>query len=104
MSQKWKKKYTNGFDEEEKLVKFLKRIDQELKIRKEKFALYNVASLSQYEQKSGEKLPAILTIFDGFDTIKDTPLEEAIESMINRILTWGSESWMLCDFDSTPLK
>ena len=50
------------FDEEEKLVKFLKRIDQELKIRKEKFALYNVASLSQYEQKSGEKLPAILTI------------------------------------------
>ena len=78
------------FDEEEKLVKFLKRIDHELKIRKEKFALYNVASLSQYEQKSGEKLPAILTIFDGFDTIKDTPLEEAIESMINRILREGA--------------
>ena len=78
------------FDEEEKLVKFLKRIDQELKNRKEKFALYNVASLSQYEQKSGDKLPAILTIFDGFDTIKDTPLEEAIESMINRILREGA--------------
>ena len=78
------------FDEEEKLVKFLKRIDQELKIRKEKFAIYNVASLSQYEQKSGEKLPAILTIFDGFDTIKDTALEEAIESMINRLLREGA--------------
>ena len=78
------------FDEEEKLIKFLKRIDQELKIRKEKFALYNVASLSQYEQKSGEKLPAILTIFDGFDTIKDTPLEEAIESTINRLLREGA--------------
>ena len=78
------------FDEEEKLVKFLKRIDHELKIRKEKFALYNVASLSQYEQKSGEKLPAILTIFDGFDTIKDTPLEEAIESTINRLLREGA--------------
>ena len=57
---------------------------------KDKFALYNVASLSQYEQKSGEKLPAILTIFNFFDTIKDTPLEEAIESMINRILREGA--------------
>lgn len=78
------------FDEEEKLVKFLKRIDGELKARKEKFASYNVASLSQYEQKSGEKLPVILTIFDGFDAIKDTPLEEPIENLINRILREGA--------------
>lgn len=78
------------FDEEEKLVKFLKRIDHELKARKEKFAAYNVASLSQYEQKSGEKLPIILTIFDGFDSIKDTPLEESIENLVNRILREGA--------------
>ena len=77
-------------DEEEKLIKFLKRIDQELKERKEKFALYNVASLSQYEQKSGEKLPVIVSLFDGFDSIKDTPFEESVESVINRILREGA--------------
>ena len=77
-------------DEEEKLVKFLKRIEQELKERKEKFADYNVASLAQYEQKSGEKLPISLTIFDGFDSLKDHPLEETIEALINRILREGS--------------
>lgn len=73
-----------------KLVKFLKRIEQELKERKEKFADYNVASLAQYEQKSGEKLPISLTIFDGFDSLKDHPLEETIEVLINRILREGS--------------
>ena len=77
-------------DEEEKLVKFLRRIDQVLKERKEKFAAYSVASLSQYEQKSGEKLPVILNLFDGFDSIKDTPFEEAIEGVINRILREGA--------------
>ncbi|SDQ02826.1 DNA segregation ATPase FtsK/SpoIIIE, S-DNA-T family [Streptococcus equinus] len=77
-------------DEEEKLLKFLKRIDNELKKRKDLFAEYSVASLSQYEQKTGEKLPVILTIMDGFDAIKDSPKEEVIEACMNRILREGS--------------
>ncbi|OAV82253.1 type VII secretion protein EssC [Streptococcus gallolyticus subsp. gallolyticus] len=77
-------------DEEEKLLKFLKRIDSELKRRKDLFAEYSVATLAQYEQKTGEKLPVVFTIVDGFDAIKDSPMEETIEASLNRILREGS--------------
>ena len=77
-------------EEEEKLVKFLKRIRQEIQQRKDAFTEYGVASLPQYEEKSGQKLPVIVTIIDGFDAIKESPLEEAIESIVNQVLREGA--------------
>ncbi|MGG0454566.1 type VII secretion protein EssC [Bacillus mycoides] len=77
-------------EEEEKLMKFLKRIRKEIQSRKDAFTEYGVASLSQYEEKSGKQLPGIVTIVDGFDSIKESPLEEAIESVLNQLLREGA--------------
>ena len=77
-------------EEEEKLVKFLKRIRKEIQERKEAFTEYGVASLNQYEEKSGQKLPVIVTIVDGFDAVKESPLEDPIESVLNQLLREGA--------------
>ncbi|MFS1134732.1 type VII secretion protein EssC [Enterococcus hirae] len=77
-------------EEEEKLVKFLKRIRKEIKERKDAFTEYGVASLTQYEAKSGKRLPVIITIVDGFDAIKESPLEDPIESVLNQLLREGA--------------
>lgn len=77
-------------EEEEKLVKFLKRIRKEIQERKDAFTEYGVASLTQYEEKSGKRLPVIITIVDGFDAIKESPLEDPIESVLNQLLREGA--------------
>ncbi|EGO8222771.1 type VII secretion protein EssC [Enterococcus faecalis] len=77
-------------EEEEKLVKFLKRIRKEIQERKDAFTEYGVASLNQYEEKSGQKLPVIVTIVDGFDAVKESPLEDPIESVLNQLLREGA--------------
>lgn len=77
-------------EEEEKLVKFLQRIRKEIQGRKEAFTDYGVASLSQYEEKSGNKLPVVITIIDGFDAIKESSLEDNIESVVNQLLREGA--------------
>lgn len=77
-------------EEEEKLLKFLKRIRTEIQRRKEAFTDYGVASLSQYEKKAGVSLPVIVTVVDGFDAIKECPLEESIESILNQLLREGA--------------
>lgn len=77
-------------EEEEKLTKFLKRIRTEIQERKEAFTAYGVASLSQYEKKAGIHLPVIVTIVDGFDAVKESPLEEAVESVLNQLLREGA--------------
>lgn len=51
-------------DETEKLTKYLKRIRHDIQQRKDKFMEVGVASLSQYEAKTGEKLPVIVTVID----------------------------------------
>lgn len=77
-------------EEEEKLLKFLKRIRTEIQRRKDAFTDYGVASLSQYEKKAGVSLPVIVTVVDGFDAIKESPLEEQIESVLNQLLREGA--------------
>lgn len=77
-------------EEEEKLLKFLKRIRTEIQRRKDAFTAYGVASLSQYEKKADVSLPVIVTVVDGFDAIKECPLEEPIESVLNQLLREGA--------------
>ena len=46
---------TMGIDEEEKIVKFARRINDELKRRKKMLSEYSVASLEMYERASGKE-------------------------------------------------
>ena len=77
-------------DEEEKLLKYLKRLDSLMKERKALFTEAGVSSLLQYEQKTGQALPVFLNFFDGYDSVRESPLEEIIESAVNQLLREGA--------------
>lgn len=81
-------------DEDEKLIKFLTRIRAEMQSRKEAFAEYGVASLSQFEQKSKSTLPISITIIDSFDATKEDDHLELIESVIGQLLREGASLGM----------
>ena len=76
--------------EEEKLVKFIKRIKRELQIRKDLLSEFGVASLAQYEAKSGNSLPVISIVLDSFDSIQESNLTESIESIVSQVLREGA--------------
>lgn len=76
--------------EEEKLVKFIKKIRQEIQTRKDLLSEHGVASLAQYEAKSGNSLPVISIILDSFDSIQESNLTESIESIVSQVLREGA--------------
>jgi ftsK/spoIIIE family cell division protein len=49
-----------------------------------------VASLAQYEAKSGNSLPVISIILDSFDSIQESNLTESIESIVSQVLREGA--------------
>jgi S-DNA-T family DNA segregation ATPase FtsK/SpoIIIE len=77
-------------DETEKVTKFIQRIHDDIEGRKAAFAEAGVASVSQYEAKTGRQLPIILTVIDVYDTVRDNKLEGLIETLINQILREGN--------------
>lgn len=81
-------------EEEEKLIKYLKRVRFEIQNRKDLFTEFGVASLSQYENKTGKQLPIQITLIDTFDSIKEHKLEDEIESVVNQILRDGASVGM----------
>ena len=81
-------------EEEEKLLKFLKHIKSEVAHRKELFTEVGVSSLSQFEAKSETNLPVIITVVDSYDPLRESPLEEATESVINGLLRDGASVGM----------
>lgn len=76
--------------EEEKLLKFLKRIRTDIQERKDLFSELGVASISQYESKTGKDLPIISVVLDAFDAIQESPIVEEIESVIGLVLREGA--------------
>lgn len=81
-------------EENEKLVKCVKKIRQELTKRKDEFFLYGVSSLSQYESKSGNSLPVEIIVLDSYDPLRESPLEETVESALNQLLREGASLGM----------
>ena len=81
-------------EENEKLVKCVKKIRQELTRRKEAFSLYGVSSLSQYESKSDNSLPVEIIVLDSYDPLRESLLEEVVESVLNQLLREGASLGM----------
>ena len=82
-------------EEDEKLGKFLDVVRSEVARRKEMFTEVSVASIGQYEVKTGEKLPVIVTVVDAFDGIKeDQKLFEALDSLLMQLLRDGANIGM----------
>ncbi|TYC48224.1 type VII secretion protein EssC [Weissella muntiaci] len=81
-------------DEEEKVVKFAKRIRETLDERKAAFAQAGVASLSQYESKTGQQMPVIVTVVDAYDALRESDLEDGLEPIFNQLLREGANVGM----------
>ena len=81
-------------EEEEKLTKFLKQIRDEITRRKELFMNVGVSGLSQYEEKTDAHLPVILTVVDSYDSMRESTLEDATESVLNGLLRDGASVGM----------
>ncbi|MBC6311016.1 type VII secretion protein EssC, partial [Listeria sp. FSL L7-1582] len=77
-------------DEEEKIGKFVRRFDRELKMRKRKLSQFGVANLDMYEKASGEILPNVVIIIDNFDPVKESPFQDVFEKMMTQIAREGA--------------
>ncbi|MDR0899599.1 MAG: type VII secretion protein EssC [Lactobacillaceae bacterium] len=81
-----------SLDEEEKLVKMLELVENELSIRTKLFKKQSVSNLEQYNSKVSldEKLPINLTVLDGYDLLQDSKYRDRIDSLITSILNTGN--------------
>ncbi len=77
-------------DDEEKIGKFVRRMEAEVKRRKKLLSEYAVASLSMYEKASGNEEPIIFLPVDGYEGIKGNKFEEILEKMITSIAREGA--------------
>ncbi|MEH7118622.1 type VII secretion protein EssC [Neobacillus vireti] len=76
-------------DEEIKIGKLLRRLQNELKERKQKLSKYGVATIEMYEQASGKEVPSILLFIDTFDSITDASYREEFEKTAAQIAREG---------------
>ena len=76
-------------DQDEKLSKFLKRINQEIARRKKLLSNYGVGNLSMYRQVSGKKEPSIVVVLDSFESVKEEAFEDELFKMLIRISREG---------------
>ncbi|WP_040205556.1 type VII secretion protein EssC [Neobacillus jeddahensis] len=76
-------------DEEIKLGKLFRRLQQELKERKQRLSKYGVANIQMYEQASGEEVPVILLIIDTFDSVTDAAYRDDFEKILAQIAREG---------------
>ncbi|MCB5954296.1 type VII secretion protein EssC [Enterococcus sp. CWB-B31] len=77
-------------DENEKILKFMKRINGELKKRKVLLKEYTAASLEIYEAASGKVEPTILIVIDNFEGVKGSDFEGEFEMMLNQTAREGA--------------
>lgn len=76
-------------DEEIKLGKLFRRLQNELKERKRRLSKYGVANIQMYEQASGEEVPTILLIIDTIDSIIDASYREEFEKILAQVAREG---------------
>lgn len=77
-------------EEEEKLQKAMERIAAELADRKRRLRAVGVATLAQYTAKTGESLPTVLTVLDGYDALAQDKRKDGIDSQLIQILREGA--------------
>lgn len=65
-----------GLGEDEKIRKFIKRINRLMKERQAMLGKYSVANIEMYQQMTGEIVPEVMVIIDNFDGVNDTKYSE----------------------------
>lgn len=77
-------------EEEEKFQKAMERIAGELADRKRLLRGVGVATLSQYTVKTGQSLPILLNVLDGYDGLAQDKRKEAIDAQLIQVLREGA--------------
>ncbi|EKJ3581582.1 TPA: type VII secretion protein EssC [Enterococcus faecalis] len=78
-------------EEDEKLQKMLDRISQLLAQRKQLFKETGVASLSQYEVKTQQKLPIVINLLDSYDGLSlEDRRKDGIDELLLQLLRDGA--------------
>lgn len=77
-------------DEEEKINKFMNRINKEIKQRKKLLSTYSVANLAMYTEATGEVLPELIFVLDNYEGFKDLPYQDEFYKFLNQVARDGS--------------
>ncbi|MDR0299874.1 MAG: type VII secretion protein EssC [Streptococcaceae bacterium] len=81
-------------DEHEKLMKMLDKIHEQLEERKRIFQVAGVSSLKQYEAKTQQTLPYVVSLLDGYDALAENDQREAVDPILTQVLREGSSLGM----------
>jgi DNA segregation ATPase FtsK/SpoIIIE, S-DNA-T family len=81
---------TIRIDEVEKAQKFIRRLEEEVRVRRRLLSEYGVANLEMYESASGVTLPNIILAIDNYDAVKEAEFAEPFERFIAQIAREGS--------------
>ncbi|HLR70278.1 MAG TPA: type VII secretion protein EssC [Pseudogracilibacillus sp.] len=76
-------------DEDEKIGKLIRRMDQEIKERKKRLSEFGVATIEMYEKASGNTVPHIVLAIDNYDAVREADFVESFERTITQIAREG---------------
>lgn len=76
-------------NEDKKLKKYIRIIFKEMDKRKVLLTQNEVSTIEQYEYKTGQNLPIIITMIDGFDSVLDTKIQETFYEFYAKLLRDG---------------
>ncbi|AXQ79543.1 type VII secretion protein EssC [Streptococcus chenjunshii] len=80
-----------SLEDTEKLPKFMRRIREEIARRKRLFSRYSAANMTMYRQMSGDRLPYVFLMIDGYDSLReDTEIGPNLEGTIQSVARDGS--------------
>ena len=76
-------------DENEKVGKLIRRLEAEMKTRKQLLSQYGVATMDMYEKASGKTVPYILLAIDNYDAVREADFVELFERFVTQIAREG---------------
>ncbi|WP_436884695.1 type VII secretion protein EssC [Staphylococcus gallinarum] len=76
-------------DEEEKIEKVIKRVNQLVAERKQLLSQERVINIEQYNKATQTNVPNVFIIIDNYDTVKETPFVESYEEMMAKVTREG---------------
>ncbi len=76
-------------DEEEKVIKLVRLLEDESRTRKKLLSEYGVATLDMYEKASGKTLPHLIIAIDNYDAVREADFVEPFEKTVTQIAREG---------------
>lgn len=77
-------------DDTEKVMKSLRRLQQEVKIRKAALSKSRMTSMTQYNATNDDKFPTLYLAIDSFDGASDTPFSESLNDTLTLLARDGA--------------